>query len=104
MPASIACRHRLSARFSDSLARCSGAILLLASQVVPVQALPLTLFRHQSQAERHCPGDRVVWLDPGKGVYYVEGQRRYAQGYSASFVCLKEARRSGYRRSLMGIR
>ncbi|CCE10367.1 exported hypothetical protein [Bradyrhizobium sp. STM 3843] len=80
------------------------AILLVASNTEPVVALPLTAFRHQWQAEKHCPSDRVVWLDFAKGIYYVQGQRHFAKGHSGSFVCMIEAQRSGYRRSVFGIR
>jgi hypothetical protein len=67
-------------------------------------ALPLTPFRYEYQAQRHCPGDTIVWLDFGRGRYYVRGQRRYASGYTGSFVCRNEARDSGYRRSPLGLR
>jgi hypothetical protein len=67
-------------------------------------ALPLTPFRYETQAQRHCPADTVVWLDLRKGIYYSRRQRRYAQGFDGSFVCRDEARRSGYRRSLLGLR
>jgi hypothetical protein len=68
------------------------------------KAIPLTPFRYEAQAQRHCPGDTVVWLDFRKGRYYLKGQRRYALGQSGSFVCRKEAGESGYRRSLLGLR
>jgi hypothetical protein len=67
-------------------------------------ALPLTPFRYEDQAQRHCPADMVVWLDFRKGIYYSKRQRQYVQGYNGSFVCRSEARRSGYRRSLLGLR
>jgi hypothetical protein len=67
-------------------------------------ALPLTPFRYEAQAQRHCPGDVVVWLDFHKEVYYVKRQKRYGQGSAGSFACQKEARASGFRRSLLGIR
>jgi hypothetical protein len=67
-------------------------------------AIPLTPFRYEAQAQRHCPADAVVWLDFRKGKYYSKGQRQYAQGFNGSFVCRDEARRSGYRRSLLGLR
>jgi len=67
-------------------------------------ALPLTPFRYEAQAQRHCPGDTVVWLDFRKGIYYAKGQRNYARGFSGSFVCRTEARQGGYRRSLLGLR
>jgi hypothetical protein len=67
-------------------------------------AIPLTPFRYETQAQRHCPGDTVVWLDFRKRRYYLKGQRRYALGQTGSFVCRNEARGSGYRRSLLGLR
>jgi len=67
-------------------------------------AIPLTPFRSEPQAQRHCPGDAVVWLDFRKGIYYAKRQRYYARGASGSFVCRGEARGSGYRRSLLGLR
>jgi hypothetical protein len=65
---------------------------------------PLTPFRYEAQAQRHCPADVVVWLDFRKGIYYAKQQRHYAGGYDGSFVCREEARGSGYRRSLLGLR
>ena len=66
--------------------------------------LVLTLFRYQDQAQRHCPADTVVWLDFSKGKYYLSGQKLYGHGFHGSYVCLEEARRSLYRRSLLGRR
>jgi hypothetical protein len=80
-----------------------SAAHIMACCVTDASALPLTPFRYEAQAQRHCPDDTVVWLDLGKGLYYLKGQRRYARGGSGSFVCREEARGSGYRRSL-GIR
>ena len=67
-------------------------------------ATPLTPFRYEAQAQRHCPHDQVVWLDFRKGVYYAKSQKRYGQGFDGSFVCRSEARGSFYRRSLLGLR
>jgi len=66
-------------------------------------AVPLTPFRYEDQAQRHCPDDTVVWLDFRKGLYYTKGQRRYGVGFDGGFVCRGEARDSRYRRSL-GVR
>jgi len=65
---------------------------------------PLTPFRYELQAQRHCPADVVVWLDLGRGIYYSKRQRQYGRGFTASFVCREEARSNGYRRSLLGLR
>jgi len=67
-------------------------------------AQALTPFRYESQAQRHCPGDTVVWLDFRRERYYTKGQKRYASGFTGSFVCRNEARTNGYRRSPLGLR
>ena len=87
--------------------RRMGALLLLGMwglAVSPAAAVPLTPFRYEAQAQRYCPGDTVVWLDFRKGVYYSKRQKRYGQGATGSFVCQKEARAGGFRRSLLGVR
>ncbi|OAF12181.1 MULTISPECIES: hypothetical protein [Bradyrhizobium] len=83
----------------------TGLVLaVLGAGMTGGSAMPLTPFRYEGQAQRHCPGDKVVWLDFRKGVYYAKGQKRYGQGFDGSFVCLNEVRGSSYRRSLLGLR
>jgi hypothetical protein len=77
---------------------------LLAVGTRDAAALPLTVFRYEAQAQRHCPDDTVVWLDFRKEIYYFKHQKPYAQGSTGSFVCRKEARRGHFRRSLLGLR
>ena len=77
---------------------------IMAGSGAGVSATPLTPFRYEAQAQRHCPHDKVVWLDFRKGVYYRKGQKRYGQGFDGSFVCQSEARDGLYRRSLLGLR
>ena len=86
--------------------RASVTIVLLGLALGPhpVAALPLTIFRYEDQAQRHCPMDAVVWLDFAKRTYYSKGQRRYGHGFNGSYVCRGEARSGGYRRSLLGLR
>ena len=80
------------------------AALIVAGRVTSVSAVPLTLFRYEAQAQKHCPHDVVVWLDFRREVYYSSRQKRYGRGYTGNFVCREEARNSGYRRSLLGLR
>ncbi len=90
-----------------ALHRLSGLLLALSILVCTAReatAVPLTPFRYQAQAQRHCPDDSVVWLDFRRGRYYLKGQKRYGLGFTGSFVCSSEARASGYRRSLLGLR
>src|SRR3954447_7560708 len=84
---------------------CSATFLaLISSAPQSAMAQVLTPFRYESQARRHCPEDTIVWLDFGRARYYLKGQRRYASGSTGSFACRNEARDSGYRRSLLGLR
>jgi len=83
---------------------CLLTALMVAGGMTSALAMPLSPFRYEAQAQRHCPGDTVVWLDFRKGIYYSRKQKRYAQGSTGSFVCLGEARGNGYRRSLLGLR
>jgi hypothetical protein len=69
-----------------------------------VAATPLSPFRYEAQAQRHCPHDAVVWLDFRKEIYYFKKQKRYGQGSTGSFVCQGEARSNGFRRSMLGLR
>ena len=78
--------------------------MMLDASTVQVSATPLTPFRYEAQAQRHCPDDKVVWLDFKKGVYYRRGQKLYGQGFDGSFVCQTEARDSLYRSSPLGLR
>ena len=84
-----------------------GAIVLVLAMLCGIRslsALPLTPFRYEGQAQRHCPDDEVVWLDFVAGRYYTKGQKRHGRGPNGSFVCRNEAKASGFRRSLLGIR
>jgi hypothetical protein len=87
-----------------SVYRYSAFLALISCASHSAMALPLTPFRYESQAQRHCPGDTIVWLDFRRQRYYLKGQRRYASGHAGSFVCRNEARDSGYRRSILGLR
>ena len=64
----------------------------------------MSIFQAPMFAQMHCPSDKVVWLDFKKRRYYSEGQRLYGKGRDGLFVCREEARRNGYRRSLLGRR
>jgi hypothetical protein len=81
-----------------------AALLILTTANNARAEWPLTPFKTAEQAQRHCPTDKIVWLDLQTRVYYVPGQRRYARGQTAAFVCREEARRAGNRRSLLGRR
>jgi len=77
---------------------------LVATSHASHASAQLSLFQTEMQAQQHCPNDTVVWLDLDKRIYYIKGQRLYAQGRTGTFVCQEEARTNRYRRSLLGRR
>jgi len=79
-------------------------ILMVTAGTNMAAATPLTPFRYEAQAQRHCPVDQVVWLDFRKGIYYAKRQKFYGRGSNGSFACLEEVRSNFYRRSLLGLR
>ena len=90
-------------RKADLLPHALSLVAILAGAPTAA-ALPLTPFRTEVQAQRHCPGDTVVWLDFAKGKYYSKGQQLYGRGLNGSYVCREEARSSFYRGALIGSR
>ena len=80
------------------------ALVGLFGATIPSGAQPLSLYNDEAQARLHCGDDAVVWLDFHTRRYYTAGQARYGQGRNAVFSCRNEARRSGYRRSILGRR
>jgi hypothetical protein len=77
---------------------------LVATSHASHASAQLSLFQSEMLAQQHCPNDTVVWLDLHKRIYYIMGQRLYAQGNTGTFVCQEEARTGRYRRSLFGRR
>lgn len=90
-------------RHADLLA-CATSLAATLACAGDAAAIPLTPFRYQEQAQQHCPGDAVVWLDFSKGKYYSKGQALYGRGLNGSYVCRQEARSSFYRKALIGSR
>jgi hypothetical protein len=89
------------------LRRYGASAALVIAAALPssgARAGVLALFRDEHQAQQHCPADTVVWLDFKKGKYYFRHKKLYGSGFHGSFVCREEARRSLYRRSLLGLR
>lgn len=84
------------------------AVLLLTGLLWPYGAVaqaptaPLPTFRSEQQAQRHCPGDTVVWLNLPSGIYHFKGERWYGNTKSGSYVCRREADKAGDRATRNG--
>jgi hypothetical protein len=75
-------------------------LVLLVSLVAP--AFALDMFPTESEAQKHCPADVVVWLNFPTGVYHFKGQRWYGTTKSGAYVCKKEADKEGDRATRNG--
>jgi hypothetical protein len=60
---------------------------------------PLSTFPTEAQAQQHCQGQTVVWLNLPTGVYHYKGQRWYGNTSGGAFVCRSEADQAGDRAS-----
>ena len=67
-------------------------LILAAAAAAPPENFPT-----QKEAEQHCPGDLVVWLDPASRIYYYRGQQRYGATKGGAYVCRDEAKGGGMR-------
>jgi hypothetical protein len=75
------------------LAAFSGVALALSPSA------PLSAFPTEAQAQQHCPGQTVVWLNLPTGTYHYKGQRWYGNTNGGAFVCRSEADQAGDRAS-----
>lgn len=62
----------------------------------------LPMFSTESDAQRHCPRDTVVWLNTNTGIYHLRGERWYGRTKHGAFVCKKEADAAGDRETENG--
>ena len=95
----MGCRRSLLSKFFAAVLAAFAGVF--AATTANAQ---MAVFQSEQFAQMHCPNDKVVWLDFGKRRYYTSGQKLYARGRTASFVCMKEAKRSGYKKSRFGRR
>jgi len=55
----------------------------------------LVAFRTEQQAQQHCPGDTVVWLDLQNAAYYLKGNESYGRTGTGRYACQGEADAAG---------
>jgi hypothetical protein len=55
----------------------------------------LVAFRTEQQAQQHCPGDTVVWLDIQNAAYYLKGHGSYGGTPGGRYACQGEADAAG---------
>lgn len=81
--------------------RLFSLVMLVLAVVVaspaPSFAAGLPTFTTETEAQKHCPADTVVWLNLPTGVYHLKSQRWYGATKNGAFVCRKEADQAGDR-------
>lgn len=78
------------------LALCLGlAFPVLASPRVDTSQVPQ--FKTEPAAQKHCPGDTVVWLNTYSGIWHYKGAKYWMNTKYGAFVCEGEAAKLGMR-------
>lgn len=104
-------KRKLFASFAGSLLMLVLLLPVARAQSQSVSRYPagsgfpaptLTLFQNEQQAQKHCPQDKVVWLNLSSGIYHFKGQRWYANTNNGAFVCEQEADLADDRATLNG--
>jgi len=67
----------------------------MALEDIPMGLELVPDFASPGDAQRHCPGDAVVWPDPATGYYYPPRSASFAAA-QGGFACLRDAREAGY--------
>ena len=55
----------------------------------------LVAFQTEQQAKEHCPTDRVVWVDPQRGAYFLKGSASYGSVGAGRYACRGEVENAG---------
>ena len=84
----------------DGLRRTVSSVLALVALSLTCAACRgsptvLTAFRTEQQAQEHCPGDIVVWVDPLSGLFEQKGHGSYALSNAGRYACRGVAERAG---------
>jgi hypothetical protein len=62
----------------------------------------IQLFPTETEAQKHCPADIVVWVNTPTGIYHFKGMRWYGNTKNGAYICQKEGDSAGYRATLNG--
>jgi hypothetical protein len=80
----------------------AGAFLLSMSIFALAFEGNVELFVAETEAQKHCPSDVVVWMNTPTGIYHLKGMRWYGNTNHGAYVCQKEGDQAGYRATKNG--
>jgi len=80
-----------------------GTLLLLTPTIaLAFEGNNAQLFVVETEAQKHCPADVVVWVNTPTGIYHFKGMRWYGNTNRGAYVCQKEGDQAGYRATRNG--
>jgi hypothetical protein len=89
-----------------SIFRALCAAGLASSLPVGVLAAPTQSsapqFSTRADAETHCPGEVVVWVDLATRIYYYRGQDLYGDTKQGAYACQRDVKDAGFRPNRSG--
>jgi hypothetical protein len=94
--AGLACAATPQPATSPSPAASAAAPALITSNAT------LPQFDVDSVAQKHCPADKVVWLNLNNNVYFESDSRWYGHTKRGAYVCEKEADAAGDHETSVG--
>lgn len=86
---------KLASRFALLAVLCPCSLNAAYAEAAPQ-------FQTERQAQQHCQGDTVVWVNTNSGVYHFKGQRWYGKTKEGAYECRKEADGKGDRATRNG--
>jgi hypothetical protein len=76
----------------------ASVVLLLPSLAMAASPTePPPTFPTETEAQQHCSGGLVVWLDVPSRIYYYRGQQLYGATDGGAYLYRDEAKRAGMR-------
>jgi hypothetical protein len=76
--------------------------LLLSPSAGFALSQSIQLFPTETEAQKHCPADVIVWVNTPSGIYHLKGMRWYGKTKNGAYICQKEGDAAGYRATLNG--
>lgn len=77
---------------------------LPSAAIAASQATPASVpqFSARADAEAHCPGEVVVWVDLATRIYYYRGQDLYGSTKQGAYACQRDVKDGGFRPNRSG--
>jgi hypothetical protein len=79
-----------------------GTLLFSTPMIASAFEGSTQLFAVETEAQKYCPADVVVWVNTPTGIYHLKGMRWYGNTNHGAYVCQKEGDQAGYRATKNG--